>query len=272
MVAAVLGKRNDVFAIISLLIVLSLTLLLGRLAAVALTVTGVPHHVARFQARSAMTGSGFTTMESEQIVTHPVRRRIVMLLMLVGNLGAAGLIGSFIGGFAGISSVGGGFRRAIILLVGLLALFYISKSPWADRQLTRAMTSILRRFTDLDIRDEATLLRLHGEYSIVELQVQEGDWIQGRTLTELDLAREGVLVLSIIKPDGTYVGAPTGNDRASAGDVLVLYGRETAMCDLDERTAGGEGDRAHVEAVVQQREVISAEHERGAPTVAGDQS
>ena len=248
-------------AVISVLIVLSLTLLLGRLAALALTVTGVPHQVARFQARSAMTGAGFTTMESEQIVSHPVRRRIVMLLMLVGNLGAAGLIASLIGGFAGISSVGGGLRRGIILLVGLLALFYISKSPWADRQLSRFMSWVLRRFTDLEMRDEATLLRLHGEYSIVEMQVQPEDWIQGRTLAELDLSREGVLVLSIIKPDGTYLGAPTSGDRAFAGDVLVLYGREAAICELDERSAGGEGDRAHVEAVVHHREIVTSEHE-----------
>ncbi len=261
MPAAELGKRTSVAAIISLLIVLSLTLLLGRLAALALTVTGIPHHVARFQARSALTGAGFTTMESEQIVTHPVRRRIVMLLMLVGNLGAAGLIASLIGGFMGISSVGGGLRRAILLFVGLMTLFYVSKSPWADRHLSRMMLAILRRFTALEVRDEATLLRLHGEYSIVELQIQAGDWMEGRMLSELDLPHEGVLVLSIIKPDGTYLGAPTGRDRAAAGDVLLLYGREAVISDLDVRTAGGAGDSAHVEAVEQHREVVVTEHE-----------
>jgi hypothetical protein len=248
------------FAIVSILIVLSLTLLFGRLAALALTVTGIPTQIARFQARSALTGSGFTTMESEEIVSHPVRRRIVMLLMLVGNLGAAGLIASLIGGFAGISSVGGGLRRAVILLIGLVALFYLSKSPWADRQLSRGMLAILRRFTDLEVRDEATLLRLHGEYSISELQVQRGDWMAGRMLAELDLPHEGVLVLSIINPDGRYLGAPTGGDKLSEGDVVVLYGRSAVIEDLDDRSAGGAGDSAHVESVVQHREVVDSEH------------
>lgn len=257
------------FAIVSLLIVLFLSLLLGRLAALALTVTGVPHQIARFQARSALTGAGFTTTESEQIVTHPIRRRIVMTLMLVGNLGAAGIIAGLIGGFLGVSSVGGGLKRAVILLVGLLALFYLSKSPWADRQLQRLMLALLRRFSPLEIKDEATLLRLHGEYAISEMQVQEGDWMAGRTLTELDLPHEGILVLSIIKPDGTYLGAPKGTDRPCAGDIVVLYGRETVVRDLDERRADTTGDRARDESVAQHQQVVELEHEDEA-SAAGD--
>lgn len=225
------------FAVVSLLIVVALSLLIGRLAALALTVTGIPRQVARFQARSALTGAGFTTTESEQIVGHPVRRRIVMLLMLVGNLGAAGLIASLIGGFLGVSSVGGGLRRAVILLVGLLGLFYLTKSPWADRRLSQFMLWILRRFTDLEVSDEARLLRLHGEYVVSEMQVQPGDWLEGRPLAELRLPDDGLLVLSIVKPDGSYVGTPTGADRAQAGDTLMLYGAEPTIIALDRRGA-----------------------------------
>ena len=74
-------------AIISLLTVLVLSLLVVRVATVALTLTGLSKQLARFQARSAFTGSGFTTTESEKVVHHPVRRRIIMLLMLLGNAG-----------------------------------------------------------------------------------------------------------------------------------------------------------------------------------------
>lgn len=54
---------------------------------------------ARFQARSALTGVGFTTSEAEDVVSHPVRRRIVGGLMMVGSAGlvtaAASLFLSF---------------------------------------------------------------------------------------------------------------------------------------------------------------------------------
>ncbi len=76
-------------AILTLLIVLALSLVVTRVATVALTATGLSREAARFQARSAFSGAGFTTKESESVVRHPVRRRIIMWLMLAGNAGIA---------------------------------------------------------------------------------------------------------------------------------------------------------------------------------------
>src|SRR4051794_16443066 len=88
-------------AIIALLFVVSLSLLVTRLATAALMLTGVSHQLARLQALSALTGVGFTTAESERIVEHPVRRRVLILMMLVGNAGfvteASTLVLSFVG-------------------------------------------------------------------------------------------------------------------------------------------------------------------------------
>ena len=70
-------------SIISLLVVLTLSILVTRIATVALTYTGLSRESARFQARSAFTGVGFTTNESEKVVNHPLRRKILMLLMLL---------------------------------------------------------------------------------------------------------------------------------------------------------------------------------------------
>ncbi|MBL7026171.1 MAG: potassium transporter TrkA, partial [Candidatus Marinimicrobia bacterium] len=55
-------------AIFSFLIILTLSLIVTRIAAIALSVTGVSSETAQFQARSAFTGVGFTTTESESIL------------------------------------------------------------------------------------------------------------------------------------------------------------------------------------------------------------
>ena len=62
-------------ALISLFVVVLASLLVTRVAAVMLTLTGLSAQSARFQARSAFSGAGFTTSESEAITNHPVRRR-----------------------------------------------------------------------------------------------------------------------------------------------------------------------------------------------------
>lgn len=83
-------------ALASVLIVLTLSLLVNRIATAALALTGLSRQAAQFQARSAFTGVGFTTNEAELITTHPVRRRIVMLLMLLGNIGIVTSISSLL--------------------------------------------------------------------------------------------------------------------------------------------------------------------------------
>lgn len=92
-------------AIFSLLVVLILSLLITRIATVALTLTGLSRESARFQARSAFTGVGFATHEAENVVNHPVRRRILMLLMLLGNAGIVTVIASMILAFVNQVSV-----------------------------------------------------------------------------------------------------------------------------------------------------------------------
>ncbi len=49
--------------LISVLVAITLSLLVTRVATEALVLTGLSHQVALFQARSVFTGSGFTTQE-----------------------------------------------------------------------------------------------------------------------------------------------------------------------------------------------------------------
>ena len=93
-------------AIITLLVVVSISLIVNRIASVALTFTGLSRDSARFQARSAFSGAGFTTSESELIVQHPVRRKIIMMLMFAGNAGFVTMIATLMGGFVGLNAGG----------------------------------------------------------------------------------------------------------------------------------------------------------------------
>ncbi|MGH8947824.1 MAG: hypothetical protein ACRDXF_03105 [Acidimicrobiia bacterium] len=87
-------------AIASLLVVVATSVLVTRIATSALVMTGVSRELANFQARSAYTGVGFTTDEAETVVTHGVRRKIILTLMLLGSAGVAGAIASLVVGFA----------------------------------------------------------------------------------------------------------------------------------------------------------------------------
>src|SRR5919106_4044429 len=103
----------------SLLVLVLLALLVMRVATVILTLTGLSRESARFQVRSAMTGVGFTTSETEAVVNHPVRRRVVMLLMLIGSAGVITAMTTLIVSFARADREGALWRS--LLLAGGLA-------------------------------------------------------------------------------------------------------------------------------------------------------
>lgn len=268
-------------AIGTLLLVLALSLLTVRVATVMLVLTGVSMPLARFQARSAFTGCGFTTTESEQIVNHPVRRRIVSTLMLMGSAGIITTVGTLIAGLTGVreaqelKQMADGswelvrvtpawpvWQRLTLLAGGLLVLWLISSSRFVERLINRITFHLLRKYTRLEVRDYARLMHLSGDYAINELLINEGDWLAGKPLSELRLSHEGVIVLGIQRRDGTYVGAPRAQTVLEKGDVAIVYGRLERLAEVDERRSDASGVLRHMEAVADQRVRVLEEREK----------
>lgn len=239
------------FGIISVLVVITVSILIMRIATVALTYTGLSRESASFQARSAFTGVGFTTAEAENIVNHPVRRRIVRTLMLLGNAGIVTVISTLMLGLIGEKGTSLWLRTGL-LFGGLAALWLAASSQRVERQMSKIIERLLQRHTDLDVQDYASLLHLAGDYHVSELMCQPGDWLEGHTLAELNLRNEGIVVLGITRSDGTYIGVPKGPTRVYANDTLILYGRAKALSSLDQRRKNAAGEQSHQRAIEEQ--------------------
>lgn len=257
-------------AVLSLLIVLILSLIVVRVAAVALTLTGLSRQSAQFQARSAWTGTGFTTAESEKVVNHPVRRRIINWLMFLRSAGLVTMASTLVLSFVNVEETGQGVVRLVSLVIGLGAVWMLAGSRWVDRRMSRVIASALKRYSDLDTRDYADLLHLAGEYAVMEFKAETGSWLAGKTLEEANLTEEGILVLGIVRTDGSYLGAPRGDHRVNPGVVLVLYGRSPILDSLSRRRADPEGEQSRRAAVEDQRRVTAEEDSRDAAPPPGD--
>ena len=251
---------TNLIPVLVLLSVVVVSLLVVRVATVALTLTGVSKDVARFEARSAFTGSGYTTKQTELIMGHPVRRRIVLTLMLLGSAGHVTVISSLI--FSVFGGSGGGNAipflatclRIVAILAGLGLLWIIGTSEWIDRQTTRVITQALKRFTDIELIDYVGLLRISGGYEVAELLVNSQSWLVDKSLSELRLTDENVLILGVHRPDGQYIGTPPHNYILRESDNLIIYGPKAVIQDIDSRPSGEEGQQAHLESVRAQNE------------------
>ena len=244
-------------ALATVFFVVLVSLLITRVATIALSLTGMSTESARFQARSAFFGVGFTTTETESVVNHPVRRRIILWLILLGNAGVISVVATLMLSFGGDSSQKG--LRLLALFGGLAILLFVFSTRAVDRALTPLIRRMLRRWTAVHVADYADLLDLEGDYEVSELEVEPGDWIAGKSLSELKLRDEGVIVLGIHR-GRDYIGTPNGHARIAPADRLILYGREERLIELDRRTAA-DGDAAHAGAVAQQRAIDAEELE-----------
>ncbi|WP_297490162.1 potassium channel family protein [Thermococcus sp.] len=254
-------------ALISLILVITLSMAIVRVGAIALEMTGLSKDIASFQAQSAFSGAGFTTSESEYVVSHPVRRKIIRVLIFLGSAGITSAVATLVLTFAGRSR-NEAITSISILTLSLLLLYLIFTSKRAERWMRRWIKRFLAKaFPQLRVYDYSQLLGITKGYSISQIKVRRRSWLANKSLKELKLDKEGILVLGIYRKTEkgeVYVGAPTGETVVLPGDLLICYGPEEALVRLSKRLKGSKGDMEHEKAVKEaemkrlQEEMITA--------------
>lgn len=213
-------------AALTIAVILAFSVAIVRVASVAMRLTGLPENVARFQCLSALTGTGFTTGESEMIVNFPVRRKILVALMVVGNLGIVSIGTTFV---VALTRTDEGTDALLFQLIALLAavalIAVMSLSASLDRIMCGMAAKILRKTTELSSRGYRTLLQLDNGLSVAEHRIDRKGFDIGQLVSEHPDAR----VLAV-RLDGSLYIAPsqiTANDREAYSGVIV-FGTEEA--------------------------------------------
>jgi TrkA-C domain len=234
-----------VIALLSLAVV---TYFVIRTAAQALELTGLSRDAARFQALSAFFGAGFTTRESEFVVSHPVRRRIIRDLIVIGNIGLFSIITSAVALIANTHSDDLGLRLGIVGGV-LIALFILGRFHVVTLVIDKSVRYALEHTGAVRALDYERLLGVHHGFSVSEVAIEKDSWLDGETLAGAKLRDEGINVLAVQKPDGAFEGSPRGNTLVHAGETLIIYGPDKAIHHLAARDGGDAGRAVHQQAV-----------------------
>lgn len=104
----------------------------------------------------------------------------------------------------------------------------------------------------MKLRDYADLPGLREDYRVAEIEVKPDSWLVDRTLANLHLVAEGVLVLGVDRPGEHYIGAPPADLCLRPNDQLIVYGRQHRLDELSTRVPGDQVAR----------DTAVAEHER----------
>jgi len=201
-----------------------------RAAGIALMMTGLEKKKARFQALSAFSGTGFTTKEAELVINHPVRRKIVTWLMIMGNAGIVTVIVTATSSLV-TSRV---YQLPINLLILVVGIYLIYKLATHRRFLKKWENFIERKLIKTPTFEEATtedLLRFLEGYGIVKKIVSEGSPLIGCSLLECRLNKKGVLVLGIERGNN-WIPIPKAHEKIEKEDRLVVYGPHAVLKEL----------------------------------------
>lgn len=240
-------------AVLLFVLAIIASFLVVRLGAVALELTGMEAKQARFQALSAFSGSGFTTRESELIVTHPARRKIVQLLIIGGNAGLVTMIATLASSigqaatkidqwefFGGTLIVPGRVVPYIdvLAIILLLALLY-RVSLW--KPVAKRITKMLRAFIVKQgfVREtsfEEVLLGAEG-FGISQIEIHTDNPLLDKQLMHSGLLQRDILVL-LIEREGKTIVSPKGHNIARLGDRFTCFGpldaiREMAVAEAE---------------------------------------
>jgi hypothetical protein len=210
-----------------LLITILISFIVVRIGGFALQLTGIEPEVARFQALSAFSGTGFTTREAERVVGHRTRRRIVTILIILGNAGMVTVIATLVASFTQEGGYTWFFIRLAVIIGGIVGLYQlIIRSDVGHRTLDRLQRPIVKRI-------------LREAPAVEEIFHVEKDWaislamMKGSSksigLSVADIAAEGDIEILDINRAGTYLIRPDGEEKIVEGDRLLVYANRKAV-------------------------------------------
>ena len=196
--------------------------------------TGLPAERARFQVISLLTGTGYTTRESEIILSSRHRRRLARITMLFGYVFNVTIVSAFINVFLSLKVVQVGSQFAGFLIpLGTIALIFICMRvpkihAWGD--------SLLRRFADRVFDRKETfnavmLIDYIGSDSIAQVTLRHiPEEYRGLSLAETRLrADTGILVMLVEHPGGGTTAAKA-ETVFEPGDKLTVFGDYRTIC------------------------------------------
>lgn len=208
----------------SLLAIFAISFCFVRIASVALRLTGLPEQNARFQAMSALTGTGFTTTEAEMVVNYPIRRKIISWLMIFGNLGIVTVLSTLTISFVRTDAEMGAMLVQLTWMVGLTIVFFVVMlNPMVDRLFCGLIGFVLEKCTFLGGRHYRRLLQFGNELSISEHQFFASESLSPDQV-QAELA--GFSVLAVRRKTGATEAFSLSMSLINPGDSLILFGHD----------------------------------------------
>lgn len=215
-------------------VIILLYWVITELVTMLFRLTGLPDERARFQVISLLTGTGYTTKESEIILSTRQRRRLARITMLFGYVFNITILSAFINVFFSLKA--GQFENffvgILIPLAAVAVIFSFMRVPkiraWGDKLLQRTAD---RYFMRLETFNAVLLLDYIGSESIARVTLMHiPEEYRGKTLAETRLRAETGILVMLVERSGGKNEAARADTVFEVGDKLTVFGDYRTIC------------------------------------------
>jgi hypothetical protein len=199
---------------------------ISELFAMLFRFSGLPDEKARFQVISLLTGCGFTTRESELLLTSRSRRRLARITMLFGYVFNITIVSMLINVFLSlkVTELSNLFSVLIPILAAAIIIIFMrvpKVRAWGDRIIER----LASRFTRNGKMNSLLLLDYLGDDSIAQVTLNEvPERFRETPLAKTGLRAEHNLMVMLIEKPGKKAVPAGAKTIIEAGDKLTVFG------------------------------------------------
>ncbi|OAH59683.1 hypothetical protein AWH48_00830 [Domibacillus aminovorans] len=204
-----------------ILLYLLIILLVIETSVIMFKFTGLEKPVSRYQVISMLTGTGFTTDESQLIIDHPIRRKISAFLILFGAFSLAVIISAI------TNMLSNDLRLTELLVINtvLLIILLIGKIPFLQNKFQRKFDYEMHKNLDISELPIKDALYLDENDVVTEVAIEEDSDLVGTEILDLFEKEEDIKLL-FIKRGEINIRNTMYNESIQAGDDLFLYGNK----------------------------------------------
>ena len=224
---------NLAFLILILLIALYLTFI--EIFTVLFMITGMSHTRSSFQVISLLTNSGFTTNESEVVVSSRKRRKLAIFAMIFGNIFNVAIVSLLVNVIMSFSKDGSiNIIPAIIyIMVFIVLLFVIKRLTFIRLGFDKIVKRLANKIMFNKNSNPLLVLDNFNDFIIAEVKIiKVPEILRGKTLYESGISKiYGVRVLTIKRDDKT-IGDISKDEIILDNDRLIIFGHLNSISEV----------------------------------------
>lgn len=198
-----------------------------ELFSVLFSIEGIQIDKSKFQVISLLTGTGFTTHESELMLLTKRRRKLTQMVMLFSYIFNISIVSTIVNVF--ISSGNANWKESGIgiglTLLNIALLFCLNRSNWVKECFEKGIHKAANKMKEKR-KNSISIYDSYANKVIAEVEIRElKRGMKTKSIEELELKNKENIQILVAKRGETIISEVQGDFSIKEGDILIVFGK-----------------------------------------------